>query len=116
MGLREKAQVDRVLAALADPHRRRVVELLRERPRRAGELARALRLNPPALSRHLRTLRVNGLIEESHPSFDARVRVYRLCPKPMEQLKSWLQETERLWSNQLTAFKVHLERGRSSQC
>jgi DNA-binding transcriptional ArsR family regulator len=115
MDLRAKAPVDRILAALADPHRRRVVELLRERPRRAGELAQAIGLNPPALSRHLRTLRANGLVEESHPGFDARVRVYRLCPKPMEQLTRWLQETERLWSNQLTAFKAHLERARSSQ-
>ena len=115
MGLSTKAQVDRVLSALADPHRRRVVELLRERPRRAGELARAVGLNPPALSRHLRTLRASGLIEESHPGFDARVRVYTLCPKPVEQLRKWLQETERLWSSQLTAFKAHLERARSSQ-
>jgi DNA-binding transcriptional ArsR family regulator len=96
MGLIAKAQVDRVLAALADPHRRRVVELLRERPRRAGELAAALGLNPSALSRHLRTLRANGLVDESHPGFDARVRVYRLRPKPMAQLRNWLQETERL--------------------
>jgi DNA-binding transcriptional ArsR family regulator len=109
MGLTAKAEVDRVLAALADPHRRRVVELLRDRPRRAGELAEALGLNPPALSRHLRTLRTNGLIEESHSGLDARVRIYRLRPKPMEHLKRWLEETERLWSNQLTAFKAHVE-------
>ncbi|MBV8360472.1 MAG: winged helix-turn-helix transcriptional regulator [Deltaproteobacteria bacterium] len=112
MGLTAKAELDRVLTALADPHRRRVVELLRERPRRAGELAAALGLNPPALSRHLRTLRMSGLIEESHPGFDARVRVYTLRPKPMEHLKSWLQDTERLWSNQLAAFKAHIERAR----
>jgi DNA-binding transcriptional ArsR family regulator len=112
MGLTAKAELDRVLAALADPHRRRVVELLRERPRRAGELAAVLGLNPPALSRHLRTLRTSGLIEESHPRFDARVRIYTLRPKPMEHLKSWLQDTERLWRNQLTAFKSHVERVR----
>jgi DNA-binding transcriptional ArsR family regulator len=112
MGLRARAEVDRVLTALADPHRRRAVELLRERPWRAGELAEALGLNPSALSRHLRTLRSSGLIEESHPGFDARVRVYTLRPKPMEHLKSWLQETERLWSNQLSAFKAQVERSR----
>ncbi|MBV8358440.1 MAG: winged helix-turn-helix transcriptional regulator [Deltaproteobacteria bacterium] len=112
MGLTAKAELDRVLAALADPHRRRLVELLRERPRRAGELAAALGLNPPALSRHLRTLRMSGLIEESHPGFDARVRVYTLRPKPMDHLKSWLQDTERLWSNQLAALKAHIERAR----
>jgi len=102
--------LDRILAALADPHRRQVVELLRRQPQRAGELAAAVGLNPPALSRHLRLLRQTGLIEESHPEFDARVRIYRLRPEPMAQLKSWLEETERLWSEQLTSFKAHLQR------
>ncbi|MDO9224115.1 MAG: metalloregulator ArsR/SmtB family transcription factor [Caulobacter sp.] len=103
------APLDLTLAALADPHRRRVVELLRERPRRAGELAVAAGLSPPAMSRHLRTLRRSGLVEESHPDFDARVRVYQLRPEPMLQLLRWLEETERLWSEQLGAFQTHLE-------
>lgn len=102
--------LDRTLAALADPHRRRVVELLRERPRRAGELAEAVGLNPPALSRHLRTLKAGGLIDEAHPAFDARVRVYRLRPEPMADLKAWLERTEQLWTEQLTALKSHIER------
>ena len=104
------AALDRTLAALADPHRRRVIELLRERPRRAGELADAVGLNPPALSRHLRTLKASGLIEEVHPDFDARVRIYSLRPKPMANLKAWLEQTEQLWQLQLGAFKAHLER------
>jgi DNA-binding transcriptional ArsR family regulator len=112
MGLRAPAKVDRVLAALADPHRRRVVELLRERPRTAGEIARAVGLNPPALSRHLRSLRKSGLVEESHPEFDARVRVYSLRPAPMADLKRWLEETERLWVERIAAFKAHVERDR----
>ena len=62
------------------------------------------------MSRHLRTLRQSGLVEESHPEFDARVRVYALRPGPMNELKAWLEETERLWSEQLVAFKAHLER------
>src|SRR5215813_4055586 len=103
------AALDRTLAALADPHRRRVIELLRERPRRAGELADAVGLNPPALSRHLRTLKASGLIEEQHPEFDARVRIYNLRPKPMASLKAWLERTEQLWQVQLAAFKAHLE-------
>jgi DNA-binding transcriptional ArsR family regulator len=102
--------LDTTLAALADPHRRRVVELLRERPRRAGELAEAAGLTPPAMSRHLRTLRRSGLIEESHPEFDARVRVYQLRPEPMVHLLRWLEETERMWSEQLAAFKAHVEK------
>lgn len=102
--------LDRTLAALADPHRRRVIDLLSERPRSAGELARELDLSPPATSRHLRTLRESGLVEESHPAFDARVRIYALTPEPMVHLARWLAESERLWSAQLLAFKAHVER------
>jgi len=105
------AALDRTLAALADPHRRRTIELLRERPRPAGELAREVGLSPPAMSRHLKTLRESGLVEESHPPFDARLRVYALKREPMADLIAWLEETERMWSEQLLAFKAHLERG-----
>ncbi|SEE49557.1 transcriptional regulator, ArsR family [Rhizobiales bacterium GAS188] len=97
------------MASLADPHRRLVVDLLRREPRRASELARAAGLSPPAMSRHLRNLRLNGIVEETHPDFDARLRVYQLRPEPMRQLRLWLEETERLWTGQLAAFKVHLE-------
>lgn len=101
-------RLDRTLAALADPHRRQVVELLRERPRRAGELAEAAGLSPPAMSRHLRTLRTSGLVEERHDGFDARVRVYRLTPAPMAELTEWLRQTEEMWADQLSAFRNHM--------
>lgn len=103
--------LDRTLAALAEPSRRRVVSLLAERPRAAGELARELGLSAPAMSRHLKALKAGGLVEESHPEFDARVRIYALRPGPMAELKAWLAEAERLWSGQLAAFKAHLEAG-----
>jgi DNA-binding transcriptional ArsR family regulator len=106
---RIEGRIDATLAALADPHRRQVIELLRERPRRAGELAQATGLAPPAMSRHLKTLRQSGLVEESHPEFDARVRVYQLRAEPMVDLIRWLEQTERMWSAQLAAFKAHLE-------
>jgi DNA-binding transcriptional ArsR family regulator len=106
---RKDEALDATLAALADPHRRRVIDLLRERPRPAGELARAVGLAPAAMSRHLRTLRQSGLVEESHPAFDARVRVYALKAGPIAELKSWLAETEQMWSDQLLAFKAHIE-------
>ena len=102
--------VDGTLAALADPHRRQVVELLRAGPRPAGEIAKAVGLAPPAMSRHLRTLRRAGLVEEYHPDFDARVRVYVLRAEPMNELKRWLEETEKMWAEQLTASKAHLEK------
>ena len=104
------AHIDRTLAALADPNRRRVVDLLAQRPRQAGELARELGLAPPAMSRHLRALRESGLVEESHPEFDARVRIYALRPQPMVHLLRWLEESERLWTEQIAAFKAHVER------
>jgi DNA-binding transcriptional ArsR family regulator len=103
--------IDRTFAALADPHRRQVVELLREKPRRAGELAAAVGLSAPAMSRHLKTLRESRLVEETPAEFDTRVRIYRLRPQPMAHLKAWLEETERLWSEQLSALKTYLEKG-----
>lgn len=104
-----RTALDDTLAALADPHRRRVVELLRCGPRRAGELAEAAGLSAPAMSRHLRTLRTAGIIEESHPPFDARIRIYSLRTGPMTEIKQWLDETERLWTHQLAGLKAHLE-------
>lgn len=113
----EAARLDRTLSALSDPNRRRVIELLREGPRASGELAKAAGLSAPAMSRHLRTLRQSGLVAEDHDGFDARVRIYRLRPEPMADLKLWLEETERLWSRQLSAFKAHVEHkaGEASQ-
>jgi len=102
----------RTLAALADPNRRRVVDLLCERPRRAGELAKATQLPFPAMSRHLRALRESGLVEEDRHALDARVRIYRLRQEPMSELKAWLEQTERLWARQLGAFKAHVQKTR----
>ena len=104
--------LDQTLAALADPTRRRVVDLLRVRPRRAGELARAFRMSPPAMSRHLRVLRTRGLIEEERVEKDARVRIYRLRPERFRDLQAWLREVEVFWTEQLEAFASHAERSR----
>jgi DNA-binding transcriptional ArsR family regulator len=105
-----RRSIDKTLAALADPHRRRVIELLGQRPRRAGELAEALKLPAPAMSRHLRALKQGGLVEETHPEFDARVRIYALKDGAMADLKKWIVDTERMWSDQLLAFKAHIEK------
>ncbi|CCE08579.1 Transcriptional regulator, ArsR family [Bradyrhizobium sp. STM 3843] len=106
------ARIDKTLAALADPHRRQTIELLRRRPHRAGELADALGLPAPAMSRHLRELKRSGLVEETHPEFDARVRIYALKDGAMAELKRWLAQTEAMWSAQLSSFKAHVERQR----
>jgi DNA-binding transcriptional ArsR family regulator len=107
---RRSAELDRVLGALADPTRRGVIDLLRERPRRAGELADALGMSAPAMSRHLRVLRTRGLVEEQRAEQDARVRVFRLQRKPFLALQGWLDEVETFWAEQLDAFKQHAER------
>jgi DNA-binding transcriptional ArsR family regulator len=102
--------VDRTLTALADTHRRRAVELLGEGPMRAGDLAEAVGLAAPAMSRHLRVLRVSGLVQEMHPEEDARVRLYSLRPAPFLELDAWLAEMQVAWGDQLAAFKAHVER------
>ena len=104
--------LDRTLAALADPHRRRVVDLLRERPYRAGDLAQATHLPFPSMSRHLRTLRESGLVEEDRDTLDSRVRIYRLKAEAMAELKTWLAETDAMWARQLASFKAHLQKSR----
>lgn len=103
------AGVDRIFAALADPNRRRAVELLGQRPHSAGELAGALGLAAPAMSRHLRALKESGLVADEHPTFDARVRIYTLKDGATAELKQWLAETEALWTHQLAGFKRHVE-------
>ena len=105
-------ELDRTFAALADPTRRRVVELLRGGERRAGELSEALAMSPPAMSRHLRVLRASGLVEEQHDAGDARVRVYRLRHRPFTEMRRWLDQVESFWAGELASFKEHPERTR----
>jgi DNA-binding transcriptional ArsR family regulator len=105
--------LDATFAALAEPTRRHVVELLRERPRRAGELASACAMSNPAMSRHLRVLRVSGLVEvaadDEEQREDARLRIYRLRPDRFVALSVWLDAVQAFWTDQLTAFKAHAE-------
>jgi DNA-binding transcriptional ArsR family regulator len=101
--------LDTTLAVLADPTRRRVVDLLRVRPRRAGELVAAFDVSAPAISRHLRLLRSGGLIEERRDPADGRGRVYQLRPDRFEELAGWLREVEALWADQADFFRDHIE-------
>jgi DNA-binding transcriptional ArsR family regulator len=103
-----KPDIDAVLAALADPVRRRAIELLGQSPRRAGELAGLLDLTAPAMSRHLKELKTSGLVAETHPEFDSRVRIYALNAQRLAELKDWLARAEEGWSAQLAAFRNHV--------
>ena len=109
---RTPRDLDGILSALSDPTRRRVIDLLRRRPRRAAELARALDKSPPTMSKHLRVLRRHGLVEDERLEEDARVRMFRLRPEPFAALQGWLEDVRRYWSDQLEAFRAHAEGAR----
>lgn len=101
--------LDRTLGALADPTRRRVIDLLRQRPHRASELADALGASRPSMSRHLRVLRGSGLVEATGDD-DARVRIYQLRPEHFGSLRRWLDDVERFWTFELESFQRHVDR------
>ena len=103
-------ELDQTLAALADPTRRAVVDLLRRKPLCSSDIADALSMSRPACSRHLKVLRRARLVREQTLEDDARVRVYRLNPEPFSELKDWIAEVEGFWGDQLLAFKAHAER------
>ena len=104
-----RADVDNILIALADPTRRAIVDQLARQPMRSGELAAHLGSTPSTVSRHLQLLRRQGLVEERHELEDARVRMYSLKEQPLRELSDWITETQRFWSDQLRAFKNHVE-------
>lgn len=101
--------LDETLSLLADPSRRRVVELLARQPTPAGQLAAQTGLSAPAMSRHLRLLRRAGVVVERHDGNDARVRVYSLHLDRLSGLRDWLAEVESHWSAQLDSFRLHVE-------
>ena len=107
--LRVRKDVEGVLDALADPTRRRVVELLGQRECRAGELAKATGTSAPTMSRHLRVLLDAGLLADERVSEDARVRVFRLRREPVLALQAWLDQLQAHWNEQLGSFKRHVE-------
>jgi DNA-binding transcriptional ArsR family regulator len=98
--------IDATLIALADPVRRNIVEILKVQPRRAGELAMLLDASPPLVSKHLKVLRGSALVEEDRTDDDARVRVYRLRPQRLEELRDWLSDVGAFWNDQLASFKA----------
>jgi DNA-binding transcriptional ArsR family regulator len=109
--------IESTISALADPTRFRVVEALRDRELRAGELAAKCSMSGPAMSRHLRVLRRSGLVEVVHSQradVDARLRVYRLRPEPLRSMKDWIEQMQAFWTGQLGTFKSYAETTASS--
>jgi DNA-binding transcriptional ArsR family regulator len=92
-------------AAVADPIRRRVLELVRDQELPAGEIAAQFPISRPAVSRHLRVLREAGLVKERRAG---RERLYRADPEPLAELRSWLDD---YWRGRLDALKQLAEEG-----
>jgi len=99
-----------VLQALADPARLRVVEVLSRSPQRAGDLADAVGVPAPTMSKHLRVLLAAGIVADERGARDARVRVFRLRRESVVAVRAWLDQVQAHWDEQLKAFKAHVER------
>lgn len=95
--------------ALADPTRRRIVELLADGERSAGELASQFPTSRPGVSRHLRVLREHGLVCARG---DGQRRMYSLDPAPLAELDDWLQRYRSFWTNRLDALDTEIRRRR----
>jgi DNA-binding transcriptional ArsR family regulator len=101
--------MDTVLHALGDESRRTMLEILRDHPATAGDLAEALPIARPGVSRHLRVLREAGLVEVEP---QAQWRIYRLRAEPLAELDTWLARYRALWEHRLDALHTEIARGK----
>jgi DNA-binding transcriptional ArsR family regulator len=101
--------VNQLLLALADESRRTVLEILLTHPATAGDLAEALPIARPGVSRHLRVLREAGLVDVEQ---QAQRRIYRLRPEPLAELDSWLERYRVIWEQRLSALHMEVARGK----
>ena len=92
---------------VAEPMRRGILDLLRERERSVGELVEQIGLSQPGVSKHLRALREAGLVEVRR---DAQRRWYRLQPQPLAEIDSWLRPYREFWAGRLDALEEHLDK------
>ncbi|BBZ02129.1 transcriptional regulator [Mycolicibacterium chitae] len=95
-----------LFGALAEPSRLRIVELLRTGPLSVGEIAEALDIRQPQVSKHLRVLDDSGLVSGAA---QARRRIYRLEPEPFEEIARWAGSFERLWEARLDSLGAYLD-------
>lgn len=93
------------LLAIADPTRRRIVELLAQRDRTAGELVAEFDMSAPAISQHLNVLREAGLVTTRA---EGQKRIQSLNPAGLDELEAWLQRTRAFWSRRLDALEREL--------
>src|ERR1700749_4323201 len=93
---------------LAEPHRRRILDLLREQDQAVGDLVSALGLSQPGVSKHLRVLREAGLVEARAAS---QRRVYRRRTEPLREIDEWLAPYRAAGAGRLGALEAHLDDG-----
>ena len=98
--------VTTTFAVLAEPTRRRILDLLRDEPRSVGDLVSELGLTQPGTSKHLKVLRDAGLVTVRR---DAQRRWYELRPDPLAEVDAWLAPYRQLWANRLDALERHLD-------
>jgi DNA-binding transcriptional ArsR family regulator len=98
--------MDAPFEVLAEPNRRRILELLRVAERPVGELVEAIGVSQPAVSKHLRVLRAAGLVEVRP---EAQRRIYRVRTDPLRALEDWLQPYRKLWESRLDDLERHLD-------
>lgn len=98
-----------VIAALADPVRRAILETLIDGPMTAGDIAARFPISRPAVSRHLRVLREAGLVSASQ---SGRERIYRVETAPLAELDAWLTQFRDRWSSHLDALETEVYRTR----
>ena len=94
-------------AVIAEPHRRGILRMLSSSERSVGELMHYLRLPQPSVSKHLKVLREGGFVESR---VETQRRLYRLNPKPLQEVDAWLAPFRRFWSKHVDALEQHLER------
>jgi len=94
-----------LFTAIAEPSRRRILDLLRAGERSAGAIGGVLALSQPGVSKHLRVLREAGLV---HVRGDAQRRLYSLRPEPLATLDAWLTPYRAFWEGRLDALEDHL--------
>lgn len=104
--------MDAVLHALADPSRRTVLGILRDHQATAGELADALPIARPGVSRHLRVLREAGLVDVRQ---DAQRRIYSLRAEALLEVDEWLNGYRALGQNRLGALHTQIARGKKAR-
>ncbi|TDC98214.1 metalloregulator ArsR/SmtB family transcription factor [Actinomadura sp. 7K507] len=93
-------------AALAEPHRRQILDLLRDGERPAGDLVERLDLSQPGVSKHLKVLREAGLVTVR---VDGKRRLYALRPGPLAEVDQWLEPYRTFWSRSLDTLESYLE-------